>query len=306
MAIAPAAQSARLPVSTDERSRVQPPRVSWQHARGRLDLQQPVVMGVLNVTPDSFSDGGRFLDPQRAYDHAQRMFAEGAGIIDVGAESTRPGAAAVTEEEELRRLLPVIRQLTRDARLVISVDTSRAPVMRAVLDAGAAIINDVRALQGPQALPVVAAGAAGVCLMHMQGDPAGMQREPHYRNVMDEVHEFIAQRVRACEDCGIQRDRIAVDPGFGFGKTAAHNLQLLARLDAYAADGLPVLAGLSRKSMLQGLTGRAVEQRLAGSVALAALAVFNGANVVRAHDVAATVDAVRVAAALRHAAASKE
>jgi dihydropteroate synthase len=276
--------------------------VSWQHARGRLDLQQPVVMGVLNTTPDSFSDGGRFLDPQRACDHAQRMFEEGAAIVDVGAESTRPGAAAVTEEEELRRLLPVVRQLARDARLVISVDTSRASVMRAALDAGAAIINDIRALQGPEALSVLTASGAGVCLMHMQGDPASIQREPHYEHVVNEVHDFIARRVRACEDCGIQRDRVAVDPGFGFGKTAAHNLQLLAHLDVYAADGLPVLAGLSRKSMLQALTGRAVEHRLAGSVALAALAVFNGAHIVRAHDVAATVDAVRVAAALRDAA----
>jgi dihydropteroate synthase len=280
--------------------------VTWQHARGRLDLQQPVVMGVLNITPDSFSDGGLFLDPQRAFDHAQRMVEEGAAIVDIGAESTRPGAAAVSEEEELRRLLPVIRRLTRDARLVISVDTSHASVMRAVLDAGAAIINDVRALLRPEAISALAGSGAGVCLMHMQGDPASMQREPLYQDVVDEVHAFIAQRVRACEDYGIQRERIAVDPGFGFGKTAAHNLRLLARLDVFAADGLPVLAGLSRKSMLQALTGRAVKDRLAGSVALAALAVFNGAQIVRAHDVAATVDAVRVAAALRDATTGKE
>ena len=280
--------------------------MTWQHARGRLDLQQPVVMGVLNITPDSFSDGGLFLDPQRAFDHAQRMVEEGAAIVDIGAESTRPGAAAVSEEEELRRLLPVIRQLTRDARLVISVDTSHASVMRGVLDAGAAIINDVCALLRPDAMSALAGSGAGVCLMHMQGDPASMQREPQYQDVVDEVHAFIAQRVRACEDYGIQRDRIAVDPGFGFGKTAAHNLQLLARLDVFAADGLPVLAGLSRKSMLQALTGRAVNDRLAGSVALAALAVFNGAHIVRAHDVAATVDAVRVAAALRDATTGKE
>ena len=254
-------------------------------------------MGILNVTPDSFSDGGRFEDVARALDHARAMLADGADIVDVGGESTRPGAAAVDEATEIARVLPVVEALAREGALV-SVDTMKPAVMRAALAAGAAMVNDVRALQAPGALAAVAASGAAVCLMHMRGTPASMQQAPEYGDVVAEVRDFLAARAQACEDAGIARERIVVDPGFGFGKTRAHNLELLDRLGELATLGYPVLAGWSRKSTLGAITGRGEEERLAASVAAAVLAVERGASIVRVHDVRETVDAVAVAQAV--------
>ena len=263
-----------------------------------LDLGTPVVMGVLNVTPDSFSDGGRFTSRDAALARARVMIGEGAAIIDVGGESTRPGAAPAGLDEELSRVIPVIESLRRESAVFISVDTSKAGVMRAACAAGADIINDVRALAEPDALSTAAETRAGICLMHMRGEPRTMQESPHYDDVIAEVTAFLSERISACREAGIDIARLAVDPGFGFGKQVAHNLELLKHLDAFRALGAPLAVGLSRKSMLAKLTGRKVEDRTAGSVALAAIAVLNGARIVRAHDVAATVDAVRVAAAV--------
>lgn len=254
-------------------------------------------MGVLNVTPDSFSDGGRHTDPSAALRRAEQMLEEGAAVIDVGGESTRPGAAPVTADEELARVLPVITRLAAWP-VVVSIDTSKPTVMRAALDAGAGLVNDVRALREPGALQVVAGSAAALCLMHMQGEPRTMQVAPAYADVVGEVREFLASRVAACEAAGISRERIAVDPGFGFGKTVEHNLALLRNLAALAPVGCAVLAGLSRKSLLGVLTGRPVEARLAGGIAAAVMAVLHGARIIRSHDVAETVDALRVAAAV--------
>ncbi len=256
-------------------------------------------MGVLNVTPDSFSDGGRFFSPAAAVEQGVRMAAEGAAFIDVGGESTRPGAASVDAAEEARRVLPVIERLRTLTSAVICVDTSKPEVMRAAAAAGAGLINDVRALQASDALEAAAGSGCAVCLMHMQGEPRTMQRSPHYGDVVGEIRAFLAGRVRACRDAGMSAERIAVDPGFGFGKTVEHNLQLLRRLPEIVADGPPVLAGLSRKSMLGTLTGRASGERLAGSVALAVIAALAGARIIRVHDVAATVDALKVVAAFR-------
>ncbi len=265
------------------------------------EADHPLVMGVLNITPDSFSDGGAWLDRDAAIGQARRMVDEGAAIIDVGGESTRPGADAVSEAEEIRRVVPVIRALVADVDAIVSVDTSKAAVMEAAVEAGAGLINDVRGLTQPGALETAAATGADVCLMHMQGEPRTMQRSPAYGDVVADILAWLDQRVAACEAAGIARDRLVLDPGFGFGKTLDHNLALLAHLDRFAEAGLPVLAGLSRKSMLEALTGRPVDQRLAGSLALATLAVWRGASIIRAHDVAPTVDAVRVAAAARTA-----
>ena len=267
--------------------------------RYTLDLSTPVVMGVVNVTPDSFSDGGRFLDPREAVLQARRLAAEGAALIDVGGESTRPGAEPVEPAEELDRVLPVIEAIVAELDLPVSVDTSKPEVMEAALEAGACMVNDVLALRAAGALEVVAASDAAVCLMHMQGRPRSMQQDPSYRDVVQDVHHFLSERVAACEAAGMDRSRLVIDPGFGFGKTLEHNLALLAGLDDFTREGLPVLAGLSRKSMIGQLTGRPTAERLAGSVVLAALAVERGASIVRAHDVAATVDAIRIAAALR-------
>jgi dihydropteroate synthase len=263
-----------------------------------LDLGTPVVMGVLNVTPDSFSDGGRFAERDAALGQALRMVGEGAAIIDVGGESTRPGAAPASLDEELSRVMPVIAALRRESPVFISVDTSKPEVMRAAVVAGADIINDVRALAAPGALAAAADTRAGICLMHMKGDPRTMQDAPSYLDVVAEVRDFLAGQASRAAAAGIARARLVVDPGFGFGKRAAHNLALLKHLGVLAALDMPVLVGLSRKSMLAKLTGRPVEGRTAGSVALAAIAVLNGARIVRAHDVAATVDAIRVAAAV--------
>jgi dihydropteroate synthase len=263
-----------------------------------LDLAQPAVMGVLNVTPDSFSDGGRFATVENALARARAMHAAGARIIDVGGESTRPGAAPVGEQQELDRVLPVIEGITGQLDVLVSVDTMKPAVMRAAVAAGAGLVNDVRALQEPGAIDAVAAGGAAVCLMHMQGEPRTMQASPHYEDVVTEVSRFLQARARECERAGIAGDRIVLDPGFGFGKTLAHNLLLLAGLPRIAAAGYPLLVGLSRKSMLGKLLGRDVDARLPGSLALATIAVMHGARIVRAHDVAETVDAVRVAQAV--------
>jgi dihydropteroate synthase len=257
----------------------------------RLDLGRPLVMGVLNVTSDSFSDGGRFLDVDDAIAQAERMIEEGASIVDVGGESTRPGSRPVPLEEELRRVLPVVRRLARRP-VVVSVDTSKPEVMRAAIDAGASLVNDVRALRAEGAMQAVAAGGAGVCLMHMRGEPATMQRDPAYVDVVTEVKAFLDARVQACLAAGIAAERICVDPGFGFGKALAHNLQLLRALPQLTAAGRPLLVGLSRKSMIGALTGRPVGERLAGGLALALWAVQGGARIVRTHDVGPTVDAL--------------
>ena len=256
-------------------------------------------MGVLNVTPDSFSDGGRFLDVEAAVAQGLCMAEEGAALIDVGGESTRPGALPVSVEEELRRVLPVIEGLRGASAAVISVDTSKPTVMRAAAAAGAGLVNDVRALREPGALQAAAQSGCAVCLMHMQGEPRTMQHAPSYVDVVAEVRAFLAERVHACGAAGIAAERIVVDAGFGFGKSPQHNLELLRHLPRIAADGFPVLAGLSRKSMLGTLTGRAAGERLAGSVALAVLAALGGARIIRAHDVAATVDALKVVAAVQ-------
>jgi dihydropteroate synthase len=265
----------------------------------RLDLSRPLVMGVLNVTPDSFSDGGQFASSGAAVEHGQRMAEEGAALIDVGGESTRPGAEPVGVEEELARVIPVIERLAATTAAVISIDTSKPEVMRAARAAGAGLINDVRALREPGALAAAAASGCAVCLMHMQGEPRTMQRAPHYADVVAEVRAFLSERVAAARLAGLAPARLAVDPGFGFGKTLEHNLTLLRSLGALAADGVPVLVGLSRKSMLGTLTGRTAAQRVAGSVALAVIAAVNGARIIRAHDVAPTVDALKVVAAVR-------
>jgi len=270
----------------------------WQCRDRTLDLGAPVVMGVLNVTPDSFSDGGRYSERGAALRHACRMIEEGAAIIDVGGESTRPGATAAPLDEELRRVIPVIEALRRESTVFISIDTTKPEVMREAFDAGADIINDVRALTAPGALAAAASTRAGICLMHMQGEPRTMQLAPQYEDVVGEVGAYLTARVAACREAGIDAARLAIDPGFGFGKRVADNLALLKHLARFREMGVALAVGLSRKSMLATLTGRDDGDRTAGSVALAAIAVLNGARIVRAHDVAATVDAIRVAAAV--------
>jgi dihydropteroate synthase len=246
-------------------------------------------MGVVNITPDSFSDGGRFFGVEAALTQARRLADEGADIIDIGGESTRPGAAPVSEDEELRRVLPVLEKLEH---LCVSVDTRRPNVMREALRAGASMINDVDALAAPGAMDAVAASRCAVCLMHKKGEPATMQRDPHYDDVVREVREFLRDRADAAQTAGIAVERITVDPGFGFGKTASHNLTLLKKLGALSE--LPIVAGLSRKSTLGRITGRAVEERLAGSLAMALLALQAGAAILRVHDVKETRDVIAV------------
>ena len=263
-----------------------------------LDLSTPVVMGVLNVTPDSFSDGGRFLSPAAAIEQGLRLAAEGAALIDVGGESTRPGAAPVSVAEELARVVPVVRALSERTTAVISVDTSKPQVMQAAAAAGAGLINDVRALREPGALAAARASGCAVCLMHMQGEPGTMQQARSYRDVLTEVRAFLGERVHACLAAGLQPDQLLIDPGFGFGKTFEHNLTLLRGLAELARADVPLAVGLSRKALLGKLTGRAAHERLYGSVALAVIAALHGARLIRAHDVAATVDALKVVAAL--------
>ena len=268
--------------------------------RHRFLLDRPLVMGVLNVTSDSFSDGGRFLDLSAALDHARRMIEDGADIIDVGAESTRPGAAPTPDREELRRVVPLIEKIAA-LGVPVSADTRKPAVMHAAIAAGAAIINDVSALRAPGALEAVAGAgtSVAVCLMHMQDEPATMQQSAVYEDVVYEVKQFMSERALACEAAGIARDRIVVDPGFGFGKTVEHNLALLRRLSEIVALGYPVLVGLSRKSTIGALTGHDVGERTAGSIAAALAAVARGAKIVRAHDVREMVDALKVWCALQ-------
>jgi dihydropteroate synthase len=265
--------------------------------RHRFPLDRPLVMGVLNVTPDSFSDGGRFLDRAAALDHARRMIADGADIVDIGGESTRPGAAPTAEADELARVIPLLEALRGecDARgVALSVDTRKPAVMRAAIAAGASMINDVGALAAPAALEAVAASDVAVCLMHMRGEPATMQQAANYDDVVGEVRAFLADRAAACERAGIARDRIVLDPGFGFGKTVGHNLTLLRWLGDIVGLGYPVAVGLSRKSTIGTLTGREVGDRTGGSIAAALAAVARGAAIVRVHDVRETVDALKV------------
>jgi dihydropteroate synthase len=268
--------------------------------RFTLDLARPLIMGVVNVTPDSFSDGGLFAEASLAIEHAHRLVEQGADILDLGGESTRPGAAAVSAQEEIDRVLPVLDAL-RELPVPVSVDTRKPQVMRQALAHGAAMINDVQALQAPGALDAVRGTDCGVCLMHMQGDPRTMQTAPHYADVVHEVAQFLAERARVCEQAGVARERIAIDPGFGFGKTAQHNLQLLHALADLTRLGLPVVAGLSRKSTLGQITGRGPRERLAASVAAALIAVQRGAAIVRVHDVADTRDALLVLSAVQAA-----
>jgi dihydropteroate synthase len=256
-------------------------------------------MGVLNVTPDSFSDGGKFVQLNAAVERGLQMAEEGAAIIDVGGESTRPGAQPVGLDEELLRVVPVIARLRSHTDAILSVDTSKPEVMHAAAAAGAGMINDVRALRERGALEAAAMSGCAVCLMHMLGEPRTMQDSPSYQDVVGEVRQFLAARVEACIAAGLAAERIALDPGFGFGKTLAHNLELLRHLGEISVQGLPVLAGLSRKSMVSTLTGRLPEERVHGSVALAVIAALNGARILRVHDVAATVDALKVVSAVQ-------
>jgi dihydropteroate synthase len=254
-------------------------------------LAHPLIMGIVNVTPDSFADGGHYFDKVRAVEHAQRLIGEGADIVDVGGESTRPGAPVVPADEELRRVLPVVEALMGHG-VPVSVDTNKAEVMRKVLAAGASMINDISALSDPEAMAAIARSDCAVCLMHMQNDPATMQAAPRYDDVVAEIKDFLSARIAAAESAGIGRERIAIDPGFGFGKTATHNLVLLRELGEFAELGVPVLVGWSRKSTIGKITGRATSDRVHGSVAAALMAVERGAAIVRVHDVAATRDAL--------------
>lgn len=267
--------------------------------RFRLDLGSPLVMGVVNVTPDSFSDGGRFLDAKAAVAHALKLAEEGADILDLGGESSRPGALPVSPQQEMERVLPVLEGL-KGLEKPVSVDTRRPEVMQAALSAGASMINDIEALTAPGALEAVARGQCAVCLMHMKGQPATMQQEPHYDDVVAEVGSFLKSRVDKAVQAGIARERIVVDPGFGFGKTVAHNLELLRRLKELSSLKLPVLAGWSRKSSLGKLTGRPADQRLAASLAAALLALQGGATILRVHDVRETRDVIAVWQAYRN------
>jgi dihydropteroate synthase len=276
--------------------------VLWRCRDRRFDLaERTVVMGIVNVTPDSFSDGGRFLDPAAAIARARILLGEGAAIIDVGAESTRPGAPPVPAEEQIARLIPVIETLARGTEACLSVDTASAPVAARALAAGAHLVNDVTALSDPGMARAVAESGAGLVLMHMRGTPRTMQHDPRYDDAAREVSEWLAERLEHARRAGIEAERIALDPGIGFGKTARHNFELLARLDGIARLGRPVVVGVSRKSFIGQTLGLPVDRRLEGGLAATAVAVFLGARVVRTHDVAATGRAVRIADALRAA-----
>jgi len=266
---------------------------SFLCGRFELGLERPLVMGIVNVTPDSFSDGARFLEADAAIAHAHRLVAEGADILDIGGESTRPGAEPVTQADELARILPVIEAL-RQAGIPLSIDTSKPQVMRRALDAGADMINDVYAFRQPGALQAVADSNCGLCAMHMLGEPRTMQQAPHYDDLLGEVRGFLQDRVDAALRAGVDRSRLVVDPGFGFGKTKKDDFLLLRGLEQIRVHGLPILLGLSRKSMIGHATGRPVGERVAGSIAGLLAGVARGARIVRVHDVAATVDALKV------------
>jgi dihydropteroate synthase len=259
-----------------------------------LDLSQPQVMGILNVTPDSFSDGGKFDTLDNALTQAKRMIEAGVTIIDIGGESTRPGAPDVALEEELQRVIPVITAIRQHSDVWISIDTSKAEVMRQAILAGADIINDVRALQEPGALEVAAQAGLPICLMHMQGQPRTMQANPHYEDLVKEVGEFLQERIEACEKVGIQREQLILDPGFGFGKTLEHNYHMLAHLEEFHQFGLPILAGMSRKSMLFKLLDKAPAECVAASVSCATIAAMKGAQIIRVHDFEQTLDAMKI------------
>lgn len=258
-----------------------------------LSLERPHVMGILNVTPDSFSDGGHFNQIERAMAHARQMVSDGATLIDIGGESTRPGAPDVNEQEELDRVIPVVERLVAELDVMVSLDTSKAAVMREGCKAGAHLINDVRALLEPGALAVAAEADVPVCLMHMQGQPRTMQAEPHYDDLLGEVRAFFDERIAACLAAGIRRQQLLLDPGYGFGKTLAHNYQLLAQQSKLLDYQLPLLVGMSRKSMIGNLLGRPVDDRLAGSLACALIGMQHGSRIIRVHDVRETMDALR-------------
>lgn len=266
-----------------------------------LDLSHPHVMGILNVTPDSFSDGGRFNTLDSALFHARALVSAGATLVDIGGESTRPGAPAVSEDEELSRVVPVVEAISKELDVIISVDTSSPQVMLESAKVGAGLINDVRALKRPGALEAAAATGLPVCLMHMQGEPGTMQQNPHYEDVVTDVIAFLSERVAACENEGIRRDQLILDPGFGFAKTLEHNLVLFKRMPELFELALPLLVGVSRKSMIGAVLARPVEERLYGSLALAALAVAKGASIIRVHDVEQTVDVIKMIAAVEQA-----
>lgn len=265
--------------------------------RFELDLSTPRVMGIVNVTPDSFSDGGRFNTTDKAVAHAMQLVQQGADILDIGGESTRPGATPVPIDEELNRVIPVIKALVQ-AGVPLSIDTYKPEVMRAAIDAGVDIVNDVCALQEPNALEIVAGSKVGVCLMHMQGRPQTMQVDPQYQDVVKEVAEFLAARLKAAEQAGVARYRIVLDPGFGFGKRTEHNLTLLNHLSSLQSLGLPLLVGLSRKSVLGHVVGSEVDERIHASIAASVVSVMKGANIVRVHDVKPTVDALKIVSAV--------
>lgn len=263
-----------------------------------LSLDRPLVMGVLNVTPDSFSDGGKFFATDAAIRQAERMFAAGAAIVDVGGESTRPGAGQISEDEELDRVIAVIETISDGTDIAVSIDTSKPGVMRAAVDAGASMINDVYALRQDGAVEAASELDVAVCLMHMQGEPGTMQENPGYQNIPGDILDFLSKRITACRDAGIDDEKIVIDPGFGFGKTHEHNVRLLASLDRFQELGMPLLVGLSRKSTLGALTGKDVEERLPAGIAAAILAVERGAHIVRTHDVDETIDALKIASAV--------
>lgn len=269
-----------------------------------IDLSVPIVMGIVNVTPDSFSDGGLFrsgsesspfkVSVDNAVAHASRMLEQGAVMLDVGGESTRPGAKPLSVQEELDRVIPVVEAIRARLDAAVSVDTSTPEVMSAAIAAGACLVNDVRALQRPGAMDAVLAAPVAVCVMHMRGEPASMQQDVHYEDVVDEVLAFLVRRIADCENAGISRSRLIVDPGFGFGKSVVHNYQLLQQLQRFTALGLPILAGVSRKSMLGAVTGRAVDERVHAGIAATMHALRGGASIIRTHDVAPTIDAIRI------------
>ena len=264
-----------------------------------LELGHPLVMGIVNVTPDSFSDGGKFITRDAAIEHARQLIKEGADMVDIGGESTRPGATAATLEEELGRVMPVLEAIVNDG-IPVSIDTQKTVVMAEAIKAGASMINDINALLAPGAVKLCAASNVAVCLMHKQGLPATMQAAPTYTDVVTEVKAFLESRIKTCLDAGIARDRIVIDPGFGFGKTVEHNFRLLREMNALVALGYPLLAGFSRKASLGIITGRAADDRLAASIAAALLCAQNGATILRVHDVRETVDALKVLMAARN------
>lgn len=264
----------------------------------QLKLNRPHVMGIVNVTPDSFSDGGKYTSTQAAVCHALTLIAEGADILDIGGESTRPGAAPVSLDEEISRVIPVIEALKGVSTVPLSIDTYKPEVMRQAIAAGADMVNDVRALQEPGALDVLVKSHVGICLMHMQGNPMTMQMSPHYEDVVIEVGQFLADRLQVCLSHGVAKNRIVLDPGFGFGKTREHNISLIQQLEKLHSIGLPLLVGLSRKSVLGAIAGGDENQRLYASIAASVISAMKGAKIVRVHDVKATVDALKVVAAI--------